>query len=59
MPDVFKAFKGLVENKGALYVADSLNHKTTSIIERWLKEGSIPESRFRVVYTLLQDEGVL
>lgn len=56
MKDVFEAFKEITEMKGLLYVASKLGHNTTSIIERWIKEGAIPESRQMRVFNFLKSE---
>jgi hypothetical protein len=59
MPDISALFFRLMEDKGALYVADKLEHSSTSIIDRWKREGEVPESKKWAVLELLKREGVI
>lgn len=49
----------VIDDKGLLYVAGLLGHDSTSIIERWRKEGSIPEGKKWGVQEILKKEGYI
>lgn len=59
MPDINALFLKLLEDKGALYIADKLMHRSTSIVDRWKRDKHVPESKKFQVYELLKSEGVL
>lgn len=59
MPDIDALFMKLMDEKKAIYVASELGHDSTSIVERWYRDESVPGSKKFQVMTLLKEEGYL
>lgn len=55
---VFKRFKEWVEMKGRFHASKELGHGTTRHIERWLKNGFIPDKNNLIITRILKQEGV-
>lgn len=59
MPDINSLLFKLIDEKGKRHVIDMLNHDTTAIIERWLRDGDIPRAKRWDVLEAMVKEGVL
>lgn len=59
MPDISSLLFKLIDEKGKIYVTQLLGHDTTRIIERWQREGQVPDAKWKVVMVALKKEGIL
>jgi len=63
MKDVNQPFIELVQDKGKMYVANKLGHKSTETTSKWCRDikagGSVPDGKYKAVYELLVKEEYL
>ena len=59
MPDVSALFLRLLQDKGAIYIAQKLKHDDTARVKRWEREKTVPLSHRFAVMDLLTAEGLI
>lgn len=59
MPDINALLFKLIDEIGLLQVASLLNHDSTRILERWRKDGFIPDGKKFSVIQMLERQGYL
>lgn len=59
MPDISSLLFQLIDDKGKIHVSQLLGHDSTRIIERWQREGAVPEAKRWGVMEMLKKEGII
>ena len=57
MPDINGLFLELAEKKSPVYIAMMLDHGSSSRVDRWIKDGKVPDLYKWKVLELLRSEG--